>query len=33
MIYRSLNFSNNAEIFFLVCAKFVIFATLNFKLN
>ncbi len=35
MIYRSLNFSNNEEIFFLVCAKFIIFATLKIqaKLN
>ena len=33
MIFKDLNFSNNEEIFFLVCAKFIIFATLNFKLN
>ena len=31
MIYRSLNFTNNEELFFLVCAKFIIFATLKIK--
>jgi hypothetical protein len=31
MIYRSLNFTNNGELFFLVCAKFIIFATLKIK--
>ena len=31
MIFKDLNFSNNEEIFFLVCAKFIIFATLKIK--
>ena len=31
MIYRSLNFTNNEELFFLVCMKFIIFATLKIK--
>lgn len=33
MIFKDLNFSNNEEIFFLVCMKFIIFATLKNKLN
>lgn len=33
MIFRNLNFNNNEEIFFLVCVKFIIFATLKNKLN
>ncbi len=33
MIFRNLNFSNNEEIFFLVCVNFIIFATLKNKLN
>jgi len=31
VIYRVLNFNNNEEIFFLVCPKFIIFATLKNK--